>query len=1077
MAIVSSSAGVPGSPEISEAPPMGSSTMSRTVKPRRWATKLWDSSWITMQTKSAAIHASPSTSERVVVRPPFGRTTRSTSSGKLQWRRIGTPLMLPIRSDLPISSFNSGARQDHPAPLRCGVVGGVDLQALDRFSPWLGGRLLVDIGPLRESQPFRRLWSGYLVTTLGSQLTVVAIPYQVFKLTHSSLDVGLIGLAQIVPVLGGSLFGGSIADAVDRRRVLLATQLTLAACSVGLALNAAVAHAGALAPVRAERRSRARVASIDTPTRSAVFANLVARPMFASANALLQLLFQVGQVAGPAVAGLLLGQVGIASVYWIDAATFAVSFLAVASLPALRPEGGGTRFGLRSIAEGLRYLKGRPVLQGTFVIDLNAMVLGMPRALFPALGLTRFHGGAATVGLLYAAPGAGALIGAVLTGWVVAVRKQGRAVLVAVTIWGLAIAAFGLVPWLGAALVLLAVAGAADVVSAVFRGTILQLEAPEALRGRLSSIHTAVVTGGPRLGDFEAGAVAAVSTPQISVVSGGLGCVVGRGPRGLADAEIRPLRRRRGRGPRAARSPVCKGRAGERRHPRGDRARPARLLRPDWRRSACRSRSARARPNAARRSRPSSVRSGRRSTCLCRASRTRSRARPTWSSWRRPGTERRPTVAGLADRLAGKVVVSMANALARVGDELEAVVPARGSVCVAVQQAAPGALVAGAFHHLPARGPREPRAAARGGRPRVLGPRRRRRGDVALVDRMPGCRGIDAGTLSAAAAIEAFTAVLVGVNIRQRSHASIRLTGLRTDDDAGSSLARDEPPVMRLYDTARREVVPFTPGRGRDDVHLRHHALRRGPPRPRRGLPHLRRPAAAAARPRPRDRCACATSPTSTTTSCARPASSACTTSTWRRRRSPASTQTWRRSACCPRSPSRGRRRRSPTSSASSAWSSTPATPTRPAGPSTSTSRRFPRFGQVSHLDRDEMLELAAEHGGRPDDPFKDDPLDFVLWQPSRAGRAGLGVAVGAGPAGLAHRVLGARDARARRRRSTCTAGAATSSSRTTSARRRSPRRRRARVSSATGCTSGWSASAARRCRSRSATSSSSTTC
>jgi len=249
--------------------------------------------------------------------------------------------------------------------------------------------------------------------------------------------------------------------------------------------------------------------------------------MFASANALWQLLFQVGQVGGPAIAGLLLGQFGIASVYWIDAGTFAISLLAVASLPALRPSHGGTRFGLRSIAEGLRYLKGRPVLQGTFVVDLNAMVLGMPRALFPALALVRFHGGAATVGLLYAAPGAGALIGALLTGWVVAVHKQGRAVLIAVVVWGAAIALFGIAPWLSAGLALLGVAGAADVVSAVFRGTILQLEAPESLRGRLSSVHTAVVTGGPRLGDAEAGAVAALSTAQISVVSGGLGCVVG----------------------------------------------------------------------------------------------------------------------------------------------------------------------------------------------------------------------------------------------------------------------------------------------------------------------------------------------------------------------------------------------------------------------------------------------------------------------------------------------------------------------------------------------------------------------
>jgi MFS family permease len=357
---------------------------------------------------------------------------------------------------------------------------------------------------------------------------VVAIPYQVFRLTHSSLDVGLIGLAQIVPVLGGSLFGGSIADAVDRRLLMIITQLSLAACSIGLAVNSFGGHP-ALWPLYALSALSSGIASVDSPARSAVLATLVGRKMFASASALWQLLFQVGQVAGPAVAGLLLGQVGIDSVYWIDAATFAVSLAAVVSLPSLRPPGGGTRFGMRSIAEGLRYLKGRPVLQGTFVIDLNAMVLGMPRALFPALAFARFHGGPATVGLLYAAPGAGALIGALLTGWVSAVARQGRAVLVAVFIWGAAIAAFGVVPFLALALAMLAIAGAADVISAVFRNTILQLESPEALRGRLSSVHSAVVTGGPRLGDFEAGVVATLSTPQVSVVSGGLGCLVGVG--------------------------------------------------------------------------------------------------------------------------------------------------------------------------------------------------------------------------------------------------------------------------------------------------------------------------------------------------------------------------------------------------------------------------------------------------------------------------------------------------------------------------------------------------------------------
>lgn len=390
------------------------------------------------------------------------------------------------------------------------------------------GRLFVNLGPLRSSQAFRRLWIGYLITTMGNQLTVVAVPYQVFRLTHSSFDVGLVGLAQIVPVLGGSLFGGAIADAFNRRTLLVVTQSSLALCSLGLAINSLGGKA-ALWPLYALSALGSGIQSVDSPTRSALIANLVERPMFASANALWQLLMQTGQVAGPAVAGLLLGQVGIDSVYWIDTLSFVSSLIAVLSLPSILPPGGGTRFGLGSITEGLRYLKGHQVLQGTFVVDLDAMVLGMPRALFPALALTRFHGGAATVGLLYAAPAGGALVGALLTGWVTAVRRQGRAVMFAVAVWGAAIAAFGLAEWLWAALALLAVAGAADVISAVFRNTILQLDAPEELRGRLSSVHTAVVTGGPRLGDFEAGAVAALSNPQISVVSGGLGCLLGLG--------------------------------------------------------------------------------------------------------------------------------------------------------------------------------------------------------------------------------------------------------------------------------------------------------------------------------------------------------------------------------------------------------------------------------------------------------------------------------------------------------------------------------------------------------------------
>jgi MFS family permease len=204
-----------------------------------------------------------------------------------------------------------------------------------------------------------------------------------------------------------------------------------------------------------------------------------------------------------------------------------VALVVVLPMHPLPPEGGGTRAGLASIAEGLRFLRGRRVLVSTFVIDIDAMVFGMPSALFPALGTTVFGGGVQTVGLLYAAPGAGALVAALLSGWVGAVRRQGLAVVLAVLGWGVAIVAFGLTTWLPLALVLLAVAGAADVVSAVFRNTILQLSVPDAVRGRLSGVHIAVVAGGPRLGDAEAGAMAALTTPRISVVSGGLACIAG----------------------------------------------------------------------------------------------------------------------------------------------------------------------------------------------------------------------------------------------------------------------------------------------------------------------------------------------------------------------------------------------------------------------------------------------------------------------------------------------------------------------------------------------------------------------
>jgi predicted MFS family arabinose efflux permease len=405
------------------------------------------------------------------------------------------------------------------------------------------GRILADVTPLRASRDFRLLFEGQLISFMGSQLTTVAVPFQVYLLTKSSLAVGLVSLAQLGPLIIGSLIGGSIVDSTDRRALMLRMQLILAAVSVGLAFNAMRDHV-VLWPLFVLPAVAAAFSGVDRPARSAIIPSLLKPDLLPSAYALWQIQMQLGLALGPALAGLLLARVGLAAVFWIDAATFAAAFITTWRMGPHPPVGGGTKAGLGSIAEGLRFVRGNRLLQGGFLIDIDAMVLGMPRALFPALGTGLYGGGAATVGLLYAAPGAGALIGALTTGWVGGVRRQGLAVLIAVTVWGAAITGFGVSRWLPLGLALLAVAGAADVVSAVFRNTILQLAVPDSLRGRLSALHIAVVTGGPRLGDAEAGAVAALTTPRVSVISGGLGCMVGVAVAGWALPEFRRYRTR-----------------------------------------------------------------------------------------------------------------------------------------------------------------------------------------------------------------------------------------------------------------------------------------------------------------------------------------------------------------------------------------------------------------------------------------------------------------------------------------------------------------------------------------------------
>ncbi len=360
----------------------------------------------------------------------------------------------------------------------------------------------------------------------GSQVTIVASAIQIFSLTNSSLQVGLLSLAQLGPVIIGSFYGGALADALDRRKLLIVANLLMASTSLGLAANAMTGHPQVW-PLYVCTALGAGFSSIDAPTRSAAVATLVRRDQIPAAAALNQTGYQFGQVAGPAFAGLVIAVQSIAAAYWVDVASFGIALVLLTRMHAMVPEGGGTKADFRSIKEGLHYLRGQRAVQGSFLIDINAMVFGMPRALFPQLGTQLYGGGAGTVGLLYAAPAAGAFVGAVTTGWVGRVRRPGRAVLFAVLAWGISIAAFGTTSWLPLGLFFLAMAGAADVISAVFRGTILQLQVPDRLRGRLNALNIAVVTGGPRLGDLEAGVVASATTAQFSVVSGGLACIAG----------------------------------------------------------------------------------------------------------------------------------------------------------------------------------------------------------------------------------------------------------------------------------------------------------------------------------------------------------------------------------------------------------------------------------------------------------------------------------------------------------------------------------------------------------------------
>ena len=400
------------------------------------------------------------------------------------------------------------------------------------------GSLVVDPAPLRLDRDFRLLWSGQAISTAGRMITAVVLPYQVYVLTGDVLAVGALSLVQLVPILVFTLGGGAVADAVDRRRLLLATQAGLTVVTLGLVLLALV-PSPPVAGIYALAFVAAGLAAVDQPTRASAIPRLVPPERLQSAISLNQLVFNAGAVVGPAIGGVVVAVFSVSAAYLIDAVTYGAAITALLLMRPIPPAANAVRPSIAAVVEGLRFARRRRPVLGTFIVDFVAMVFGSPRSLFPAMALDVFKVGPVGLGLFSSAIALGAMVGALFSGWTTGIRRPGRAVLVAVAVWGLGIAGFGLSTFsFPLALLCLAIAAAADVVSAVLRSFMVQALTPDALRGRVSSIHILVVTGGPRIGDAEAAAVAALAGPAMSVVSGGILTVIGVGVLALVMPEF-----------------------------------------------------------------------------------------------------------------------------------------------------------------------------------------------------------------------------------------------------------------------------------------------------------------------------------------------------------------------------------------------------------------------------------------------------------------------------------------------------------------------------------------------------------
>ncbi len=387
----------------------------------------------------------------------------------------------------------------------------------------VGGRLLADLRPLRESAAYRRLWIGQTLSGIGAQVTAVAVPIQIYGQTHSSLAVGLTGLASGIPLVAIGLLGGLIADRVERRGLVLITSSSLALVSAAFVAQAWLGLASTLL-LYALVAVQSCLFALDAPARRTFIPRLLPAERMLAASALSQFSFQGSVMLGPLLAGFLVAWAGLPAAYLFDVASFVAAIWGVFGLPRMEPD-GKSRPGLREALEGFRFVARTPILAAMALTDVSAMLFGMPRALFPALAALRFGGGASTVGMLYAAIAVGGFAASVLSGPLARVRRQGAVVALSAGMWGLATALFTLTTHLPLALALLAIAGACDLVSVVLRQTMQMVLTPDALRGRVGAFGFAAGSVGPRLGDVESGLVAAMFSPVTSAVSGGVACM------------------------------------------------------------------------------------------------------------------------------------------------------------------------------------------------------------------------------------------------------------------------------------------------------------------------------------------------------------------------------------------------------------------------------------------------------------------------------------------------------------------------------------------------------------------------